>query len=46
MTLYEVTLGPFVEFGFMRRALVGCLALAGVLLAIAGPREQGRAYRA
>jgi zinc/manganese transport system permease protein len=28
MTLYEVTLGPFVEFGFMRRALVGCLALA------------------
>jgi zinc/manganese transport system permease protein len=28
MTLYEVTLGPFAEFGFMRRALVGCLALA------------------
>ena len=21
-------LGPFIEFGFMRRALVGCLALA------------------
>jgi zinc/manganese transport system permease protein len=28
MTLYEATLGPFAEFGFMRRALVGCLALA------------------
>src|ERR1700738_2093779 len=28
MTLYEVTLGPFAEFGFMRCALVGCLALA------------------
>ena len=28
MTLYEITLGPFMEFGFMRRALVGCLALA------------------
>jgi zinc/manganese transport system permease protein len=28
MTFYEVTLGPFAEFGFMRRALVGCLALA------------------
>jgi zinc/manganese transport system permease protein len=28
MTLYDATLGPFVEFTFMRRALVGCLALA------------------
>src|SRR5260370_26470925 len=28
MTLYEVPLGPFAEFGFMRRALVGYLALA------------------
>src|SRR5271169_7212794 len=28
MTLYEVALAPFAEFGFMRRALVGCLALA------------------
>jgi zinc/manganese transport system permease protein len=28
MTLYDAALGPFVEFGFMRRALVGCLALA------------------
>src|SRR6202048_2005935 len=28
MTLYDVGLGPFAEFGFMRRALVGCLALA------------------
>src|SRR5713101_4385184 len=28
MTLYDATLGPFVEFGFLRRALVGCLALA------------------
>jgi zinc/manganese transport system permease protein len=28
MTLYEMALGPFVEFGFMRRALVGCFALA------------------
>jgi hypothetical protein len=24
----EALLGPFIEFGFMRRALVGCLALA------------------
>ena len=28
MTLYQAALGPFAEFGFMRRALVGCLALA------------------
>src|SRR5437016_12768427 len=28
MTLYDATLGPFAEFGFMRRALVGCLVLA------------------
>ena len=28
MTLYDVVLAPFAEFGFMRRALVGCLALA------------------
>ena len=28
MTLYGFALGPFAEFGFMRRALVGCLALA------------------
>jgi zinc/manganese transport system permease protein len=28
MTLYEVAVAPFVEFGFMRRALVGCAALA------------------
>ena len=28
MTLYEQAFGPFAEFGFMRRALVGCLALA------------------
>ncbi|HMD64935.1 MAG TPA: metal ABC transporter permease [Stellaceae bacterium] len=28
MTLYDLALGPFAEFGFMRRALVGCLALA------------------
>ena len=28
MTLYDLSLGPFAEFGFMRRALVGCLALA------------------
>jgi zinc/manganese transport system permease protein len=27
-SLYDVALGPFAEFGFMRRALVGCLALA------------------
>jgi zinc/manganese transport system permease protein len=26
--LYDLVLGPFVEFGFMRRALAGCLALA------------------
>jgi zinc/manganese transport system permease protein len=28
MTLYDLALGPFAEFGFMRRALAGCLALA------------------
>ena len=28
MNLYDVALAPFAEFGFMRRALVGCLALA------------------
>jgi zinc/manganese transport system permease protein len=28
MTVYDLALGPFAEFGFMRRALVGCLALA------------------
>ena len=28
MTLYDLALSPFAEFGFMRRALVGCLALA------------------
>ena len=28
MTLYDVALAPFAEFGFMRRTLVGCLALA------------------
>lgn len=38
MTLYEWLLAPFVDFGFMRRALVACLALGlgsgpvGVLL--------------
>lgn len=38
MTMYELALEPFVEFGFMRRALVACLALGigsgpvGVLL--------------
>jgi zinc/manganese transport system permease protein len=28
MTAYDVAFAPFVEFGFMRRALVGCFALA------------------
>ncbi len=38
VTVYEALAGPFVEFGFMRRALVACLALSvgsgpvGVLL--------------
>ncbi len=38
MTLYDAVAAPFVEFGFMRRALVACLALSigsgpiGVLL--------------
>ncbi|MGI4953830.1 MAG: metal ABC transporter permease [Janthinobacterium lividum] len=38
MTVYDAVLAPFVEFGFMRRALVACLALSvgsgpvGVLL--------------
>jgi zinc/manganese transport system permease protein len=26
--MFETLFGPFIEFGFMRRALVGCLALA------------------
>ena len=33
MWLYELLLGPFVEYGFMRRALAGSFALA----AAAGP---------
>ena len=38
MTLYDLMIQPFADYGFMRRALVGCLALAvgcgpvGVLL--------------
>jgi zinc/manganese transport system permease protein len=28
VTLYDLAFGPFAEFGFMRRALVGCIALA------------------
>src|SRR5215469_4318087 len=28
MALYDLAFSPFAEFGFMRRALVGCLALA------------------
>ena len=38
MTLYDALIDPFVEFGFMRRALIACLALSigsgpiGVLL--------------
>lgn len=28
MTLYDVALAPFVEYGFMRRALVACLGLS------------------
>ena len=28
MNLYDVAFAPFAEFGFMRRALVGCLGLA------------------
>src|SRR6516165_83648 len=28
MAVYDLAFGPFAEFGFMRRALVGCLALA------------------
>src|SRR5499427_2748058 len=28
MNFYNIALAPFAEFGFMRRALVGCLALA------------------
>jgi len=28
MTLYTMAVAPFIEFGFMRRALVACLALA------------------
>lgn len=28
MSLYDLLIAPFAEFGFLRRALVGCLALA------------------
>ena len=28
MSLYDLALAPFVDYGFMRRALVGCLALS------------------
>lgn len=28
MRLYEIAFAPFAEFGFMRRGLVACLALA------------------
>ena len=28
MALYETLIQPFIEFGFMRRALVACLALS------------------
>ena len=28
MTLFELIIGPFAEFGFMRRALEGCVALS------------------
>jgi zinc/manganese transport system permease protein len=40
MSLYDCVLAPFVDYGFMRRALAGCLALAfgacplGVLLVL------------
>jgi len=40
MSLYQYVLAPFVDYGFMRRALAGCLALAfgacplGVLLVL------------
>lgn len=27
MTLYDLLLAPFADFGFMRRALVSCVAL-------------------
>src|SRR6266446_1570322 len=47
MTLYDATLGPFAEFGFMRRALVGCLVVAlscgpiGTILVVAGFQALG-----
>jgi zinc/manganese transport system permease protein len=28
MALYDLLFGPFIEFGFMRRALMGCIALS------------------
>jgi zinc/manganese transport system permease protein len=28
VTLYDLVIGPFAEFGFMRRALAGCIALS------------------
>jgi zinc/manganese transport system permease protein len=28
MSIYDLLFGPFVEFSFMRRALIGCMALA------------------
>jgi len=42
MTPYDLLIAPFAEFGFLRRALVGCLALSvsapvlGVFLVLAG----------
>ena len=45
--LYDFLLAPFVDFGFMRRALVASLALAsggsaiGVFLILQGLQEKG-----
>ena len=51
MGLYEIFLQPFVEFGFMRRALVACVALAlgsapmGTLLVLRRMSLMGDAMR-
>ena len=45
--LWDLLVGPFIEFGFMRRALAGCLALSlgaapvGVFLLV-GPSGVGK----
>ena len=41
MTLYSTFISPFIEYGFMRRALVGCFALALGFCAMHGLSDDG-----